>query len=258
METIVCIHLKHMNGDEATFEDISSNMSIRDFKKIVSEKMKYELSTIKLIFKGRILSDEKNIGDYGLLEKTNMIVIGSGVVTPSEPILPDPPSAPVAPPNMNDLIRYDISGRVGIFSYDISLMFPRDRFTADEVNTEIIDFFRRLYNLHPSDVPNPANEMQIPHVDLIDHHVERYVEHPPIMMNQLFDMMRHPVEQNMSEHLPEENNLTAEDNEKIDRLVMLFREIAPDISRNIIIQKYLVCGRNVDTTADELMFLLGR
>jgi hypothetical protein len=76
MEKFVCVHLKHTNGKEMIFENIPFEMSVVDFKKIVSRKMNYDISTIKFIYKGKFLPNEKKFGNLECLEKVNMIVMG--------------------------------------------------------------------------------------------------------------------------------------------------------------------------------------
>jgi len=251
------IHIKHTNGETFDFEDIDVNMLIVDFKKIVSEKMGYLLPSIRLIYMGKILKDDKKLMEYNLPEKINMIVIGNKVeTTPDAPMTQSIETAPIANPETapNRVLNYIIDGNLGTgerhLEYHVSIVYNEAMCSSDDISREFTDFVRRLYNIHP-EATNPAEGMNISHVEPD--------MQPEITISSLLNLLMNSG-QNVPNGEPapavvenQPTNLNEQDNVNIQYLV----DLQLDISREEIIREYIANHYDTEITANILMSRIG-
>jgi len=247
------IRVKNVGGDTFDFDDIDTEVLVSDFKQKIAEKTNYTLSTIRLIYMGKILGDNKKLSEYNLpAENVNMIMVGKKNEPEDSPS--DSTMEQTRAETSNRLLNFLFRGNIGDvgrhIDYQVNITFNGAICNADDISREFIEFIRRLYNIHPEGT-NPAERMTISHVEE-DTNLSNSLSS---LLNMLINPNSVPNDEAM--HETETSNpspeLTEQDNMNINYLV----ELDLGISRDEIIRVYVENHYDTEMTANILMSRIG-
>ncbi|CAG8579244.1 19922_t:CDS:2, partial [Gigaspora rosea] len=69
------VFVKGLNGNTTTYNDVTSETKVIDFKKMVKAKTEIEPNQQRLIFAGKQLDDNKKMSDYGIIKGSTIHLV---------------------------------------------------------------------------------------------------------------------------------------------------------------------------------------
>lgn len=81
------IKVKSLKQIENTLEIASNEITIKDLKNEIEQKLNFDSDQLKLLYKGAVLDDSKKLKEYNILEETVLIMVNAKIKLKNAPLL---------------------------------------------------------------------------------------------------------------------------------------------------------------------------